>query len=70
MPVDLAWKVMTVLIRTAAKASLVVGDGMDAALVRDGGGIEIITNTSEVWDRAQTVVDKVLAIVREEMERG
>lgn len=70
MPVDLAWKVMAVLIGTAAKGSLVVGDGIDAALVRDGGGIEIITDTGKVWDRAQLVVDKVLAVVRTEMERG
>ena len=68
--VDLAWKVITVFIRIAAEANVAVGDGVDAAVVRDGDSIEIITNTGKVWDRAQTVVDKVLAVVREEMEQG
>ena len=70
MPVDLAWKIMVVFIRIAARVSLVVGDSINAAVVRDGGGIEIITDTGKVWDRAQLVVDKVLAVVRTEMERG
>ena len=70
MSVDLAWKVMTVFIRMAAEANVAVGDGVDAALVRDGDDIEITTDTGAVWEKAGMVVDKVLAVVRTEMEQG
>lgn len=70
MSVNLAWKVMAVFARMAAEANVTVGDGVDAAVVRDGIGIEIITDTGKVWDRTQTVVDKVLAVITTEMGQG
>jgi len=67
-PVDVAWKILAIFVRAAARASVAVGDGIDVALVKDDGGIEMISDTEELWDEAERVVDQMVALFRMRME--
>jgi len=67
-PVDVAWKVMVLFVRAAARASVAVGDGVDAALVRDSGTLEMIADTASVWEEAEGVIDQMVALFRMRME--
>lgn len=63
-PVDWAWKVLAMFVRAAARASVAVGDGVDAALVRDGVGIEMVGGTDAVWEESARVVDLMMSWVK------
>lgn len=67
-PVDVAWKVLVLFVRAAARASVAVGDGVDTALVRDNNSIEIVDDTSSVWEESEGVIDQMLALFRMRME--
>jgi len=67
-PVDVAWKVMVLFVRAAARASVAVGDGVDSALVRDTGEIEIVDDTYPVWEESEGVIDQMVALFRMRME--
>ena len=67
-PVDVAWKVLAIFVRAAARASVAVGDGIDVALVKDDGGIEIISDTAALWEETERVVDQMVALFRMRME--
>jgi hypothetical protein len=67
-PVDVAWRVMAMFVRAAARASVAVGDGIDAALLRDGVGIEMVGDTNAVWDEAERALDEMLAVVKLRMQ--
>ena len=67
-PVDVAWKILAIFVRAAARASVAVGDGIDVALVKDDGSIEMISDTEELWDEAERVVDQMVALFRMRME--
>ena len=67
-PVDVAWKILAIFVRAAARASVAVGDGIDVALVKDDGSIEMISDTEELWDEAERVVDQMVASFRMRME--
>ncbi len=67
-PVDVAWKVMVLFVRAAARASVAVGDGVDAALIRDSGSLEMISDTGSVWEEADGVIDQMVALFRMRME--
>ena len=67
-PVDVAWKVQVLFVKAAARASVAVGDGVDAALVRDSGDIEIVADTLSVWEESEGVIDQMVALFRMRME--
>jgi hypothetical protein len=67
-PVDVAWKVLVLYVRAAARASVAVGDGVDAALVRDSGILEAIADTESVWGEAEGVIDQMVALFRMRFE--
>jgi len=67
-PVDVAWRVMVLFVRFAARASVAVGDGVDAALIRDDGRLDIITDTRKVWEESVDVIDQMVALFRMRME--
>ncbi|MGB2855334.1 MAG: hypothetical protein WBC61_01635, partial [Dehalococcoidia bacterium] len=63
-----AWKVLAIFVRAAARASVAVGDGIDVALVKDDGGIEMISDTAALWEETERVVDQMVALFRMRME--
>jgi len=67
-PVDVAWKVLVLFVRASARASVAVGDGVDSALIRDNGRIELVDNTTSVWEEAEGVIDQMVALFRMRME--
>lgn len=67
-PVDVAWKVLVLFVKFAARASVAVGDGVDAALVRDDGSLDFITDTLAVWEESEGVIDQMVALFRMRME--
>ena len=68
MPVNQAWHVMAVLMAVAARVSLAVGDGMDAALVKDDGSINFIdqTATCNALKKGEALVDRFLNVITDE----
>ncbi|MFC1848031.1 hypothetical protein ACFLXV_01815 [Chloroflexota bacterium] len=67
-PVDVAWKVLVLFVRAAARASVAVGDGVDSALIRDNGQIEVVDDTTAVWEESDGVIDQMVALFRMRME--
>ncbi len=67
-PVDVAWKVLAIFVRAAAKASVVVGDGIDVALVKDKRGIQMVGNTDKVWAESERVIDQMVSLFRMRLE--
>ena len=66
--IDVAWKVLAVFVRAAARASVAVGDGIDVALIRDGAGVEMVENTDAVWEESERAVDELVALIKMRME--
>jgi len=67
-PVDMAWRVLVLFVRFAARASIAVGDGVDAALIRDDGSLEIINDTQSVWEESEGIIDQLVALFRMRLE--
>ena len=67
-PVDTAWKILVLFVKAAARASVAVGDGVDTALVRDNNSIEIVDDTTSVWEESDGVLDQMLALFRMRVE--
>ena len=67
-PVDVAWKVLAIFVRAAAKASVVVGDGIDVALVKDKHGIQMVGNTDKVWAETERMIDQMVTLFRMRLE--
>ena len=67
-PVDVAWKVLAIFVRAAAKASVVVGDGIDVALVKDKRGIQMVGNTDKVWAETERVIEQMVTLFKMRLE--
>ena len=68
IPVNQAWRIMTILMVIAARISSGVGDGIDAVLVKDDGSIEFVDEgaTSNALKRSEALVDRFFNLIIDE----